>query len=189
MILQRTLTLSIIGLLGLSATAHAQPTPHGMGLIPSPQIQPALPMMVEQGMTEEATIAALPARVDLTRWAIEPGDQKEVNSCVGWAVGYTLAGWYANAYQQKTTKFAPMYVYSQINLGGSQYDGGAASASDALRLAIAQGIDTQPHYFQGAYDWKDKPTKDEYVNAGKYKPPYKSYTALFADFQAMADAS
>ena len=40
------------------------------------------------------------------------------NSCASWATAHTLAGWYAKFTGQKVTKFAPMYLYTQVNGGG-----------------------------------------------------------------------
>ncbi|ASW44609.1 C1 family peptidase [Xanthomonas hortorum pv. vitians] len=177
----RTLVLGIIaGLVGMSAASVASAATHGMGLKPSGMHQAAIPLSTDASISEATLVAALPARIDLSTWAIEPGDQKEINSCVGWAVAHTLTGWYAKAYAPATTKFAPMYVYSQINVGGPDEDNGAY-AEDAFRVAISQGIDTERHYTRGGYDWKTLPSKDERINAGKHKPVYGSYTNLFAD--------
>ncbi|WP_244171262.1 C1 family peptidase [Xanthomonas populi] len=113
---------------------------------------------------------------DLTAWAIEPGDQKETNSCASWATAHTLTGWYANAGKQKETRFAPMYLYSQVNDG---VDGGSTLAAP-LDIALAKGIDTAQHYSWGDYNWKNAPTNADHANAAKHRTPYQKYTMLYS---------
>jgi hypothetical protein len=115
-----------------------------------------------------------PASVDLRAWAVPPGDQGQVGSCVTWAIDYALLGWYSRYSSVIGQPFAPMYTYSQINGG---VDGGAIP-TDALRVAATQGSDTRVHYTQGDYDWSHQPTAAERANAAHFK--IKGYTTLFA---------
>ncbi|OAX55562.1 C1 family peptidase [Xanthomonas graminis] len=173
MALHRPITSSLFGLLALSAFALAHAQSHGMGLKPSATVQKVLPLFA----TDEERAEPLPQRVSLKQWAIEPGDQKKFGSCASWATAHTLAGWYAKFTGQKVTKFAPMYLYTQVNHGGDN-----GSTLDApLDVALAQGIDTERHYFQGSYDYLTPPTKEERENAAKYKQPYQ-YQVIYSDF-------
>ncbi len=118
-----------------------------------------------------------PASVDLRRWAVTPGDQGALGSCVTWAIDYAMLGWYANFSGRPGAPFAPMYTYSQI-------DGGVDRGSypgDALRIAKTQGNDTRADYTQGDYDFRTQPTAAEHTNAAKFK--IKGYETLFAGSQ------
>jgi hypothetical protein len=116
---------------------------------------------------------AAPASVDLRKWAVAPGNQGAVGSCVTWAIDYGMLGWWANYSGHAGKPFAPMYTYSQINGG---VDRGSSPIS-ALQVALTQGSDTRADYTQGDYDWSDQPTAAERANAAHYK--IKSYTTLF----------
>src|SRR5260370_946727 len=37
----------------------------------------------------------LPASVNLRQWAVTPGNQGPVGSCVAWAIDYAMLGWYS----------------------------------------------------------------------------------------------
>ncbi|WP_426683700.1 C1 family peptidase [Xanthomonas translucens pv. undulosa] len=172
MALHRPITSSLFGLLALSAFTLAHAQSHGMGLKPSATVQKVLPLFA----TDEERAEPLPQRVSLKQWAIEPGDQKQVGSCASWATAHTLAGWYAKFTGHKVTKFAPMYLYTQVN--GGEDNGSTLEAP--LDVALAQGIDTERHYFQGNYDYLTPPTQEEHANAAKYKQPFQ-YQVIFED--------
>ena len=114
-----------------------------------------------------------PASVDLRRWAVAPGNQGRLSSCVTWAIDYSMLGWYSRFSGRAGQPFAPMYTYSQIN-GGA--DGGSYPTS-ALYIAQTQGNDTRADYTQGDYDWKDQPTAAERANAAHFK--IARYETLF----------
>jgi len=114
-----------------------------------------------------------PASFDLRKYAVTPGNQGAVGSCVTWAIDYGMLGWYAKFSGHAGAPFAPMYTYSQIN-GGA--DNGSSPIS-ALQVALTQGSDTRADYTQGDYDWKSQPTAAEHANAAHYK--IKSFTTLF----------
>jgi hypothetical protein len=121
-----------------------------------------------------AALDADPARADLRAWAVPPGNQGQLGSCVTWAIDYAMLGWYSRYTGESGQPFAPMYTYSQINGG---VDGGAVPTA-ALQLAVDQGSDTRAHYTQGDYDWVHQPTAAEHANAAHYK--IKGYSTLFA---------
>ncbi|MDR2013735.1 MAG: hypothetical protein LBQ20_12060 [Rhodanobacter sp.] len=161
----------------ITQAAEITPPLHGMGLIPSPQhIEPPKYSRV-------ARAAALPAAVDLSQWAVQPGYQGQVGSCTAWAVSYSLMGWYAKRLNITQTAFAPMYVYSQTNVSYMyseypQYVSGVckggkdcgAYIDDALKLVADQGVDTKADYIpQGDFNWWDQPTAAQHANAANYK--------------------
>jgi hypothetical protein len=163
----------------VSAAPPAGPTSviagHGLGARPStlPGAMSATTSVRSAGVGTSA-LAALPARVDLTKWAMTPGNQGSVNSCVPWAIDYALLGWYSRYTGLVGAPFAPMYTYSQINGGG---DWGSEPAT-ALQLAVTQGNDTRADYSPGDTDWKTLPTKSQRTNAARFR--IKAFTVLFA---------
>jgi hypothetical protein len=121
-----------------------------------------------------AALDVLPVSVDLKQWAVTPGNQGAVSSCVTWAIDYGMLGWYSKYTGRAGQPFAPMYTYSQINGG---VDRGSYPTA-ALEIAKTQGSDTRAHYTQGDYDWHTLPTAAEKANAANFK--IKSYTTLFS---------
>ncbi|QBG90204.1 diffusible signal factor-reguated C1 family cysteine protease [Xanthomonas oryzae] len=166
----RSFALCLLATLSLTTTA-AQAAVHGMGLKPSSLMQPVTPLFGTESVSKP-----LPASVDLTQWAITPGDQGQVGSCASWATAHTLTGWYANANKQAQKRFAPMYLYSQINDGVDE----GSTMEAPMEVALAQGIDTEQHYSWGNYDWKHKPTAADRANAAKNPTPYSKYTVLYS---------
>ena len=130
-----------------------------------------------------AALDVLPASIDLKPWAVTPGNQGQVSSCVTWAIDYGMLGWYSRYSGRAGQPFAPMFTYSQINGG---VDAGSSPAA-ALDVAKTQGSDTRADYTQGDYDWRTKPTVAEKANAANYK--IKSYTTLFAGSGQAASAT
>jgi hypothetical protein len=111
--------------------------------------------------------AALPASVNLDRYAVTPGNQGGYQSCGGWAVGYGLMGWLWRRAGNPSQAFAPMYLYSQTHLNG---DGGSYSHTN-LDILRDQGIDTSAHYGErAAYnDWQTQPTAAQRANAARHR--------------------
>ncbi|MDH2444562.1 fibronectin type III domain-containing protein [Amnibacterium sp. CER49] len=155
---------------GIATPAVAAPLPsgaapsdaahHGTGAVLRPGTAPtaaARPMVQ----------TALPASVDLTAWAPPVGDQGVLGSCTSWAVGWTMAGWYARK-AGVALDFAPMYLYSQVHLAATS-DGGGQYTSDVYRVAAEQGIDLADDYLQGAYDFQHGPTAAERASASRYR--------------------
>jgi len=118
------------------------------------------------------SMASLPASVDLSQYNPPVGNQGGVNSCVAWATGYYLRGWYAkrDGYYPTggsggTGSFAPMYTYAQIVKGSNS----GTSFPDNLQIQQNQGIDIRADYAQGDYDYSTQPTTVEQANASRYK--------------------
>lgn len=56
---------------------------HGLGAVrPTKVVVPRVAML-----------ETLPASADLRQWAVTPGDQGQVGSCVTWAIDYAMLGW------------------------------------------------------------------------------------------------
>lgn len=165
-----------VAAMGTGAASAAPATPaaatiaaHGLGARPPSAATSA-------GVSARAVsnaMVAVPASVDLRRWAVTPGDQGALNSCVPWAVDYGMLGWYSRFSGLAGQPFAPMYTYSQIN-GGGDY---GSSATAALQVAVDQGNDTRAHYPQGDSNWSTVPTAAERVNAARYK--IKGFSTIF----------
>lgn len=170
------------GSLRAGSTVSAMVTSHGLGLLASP---------VHQSPRVSAAIKAhtvvLPATVNLTGSMPPAGNQGSLNSCVSWAVGYTLYGYYVRAEHLSGGDHAPMYLYSQVKLpGGGSYFVGYAGVAGNLDTARSQGVDTESDYPQGYYDDSDLPTPAERAHASRYE--IDSYQTLF-DGAGQADAS
>ena len=115
------LSISVIALnLSPLARADIDPgAPHPLGALPPTTTVPA-------PIPAAGASATLPESVDLTAWAVPVGDQGYIGSCVAWTIAHAMLGWYANREGVQPTLFAPMYMYSQINVGKDQgYDGGS----------------------------------------------------------------
>ncbi|GAA0602937.1 C1 family peptidase [Kutzneria viridogrisea] len=110
-------------------------------------------------------IGAAPASADLSQYALSPGDQGQVGSCVTWATGYTGYGILMNEQNIDGGPMAPMFIYSQIAKGNDQ----GTYASVALPMEQKQGIDTKSDYTQGDFDYTTQPTQAERENAAHYK--------------------
>ncbi|WP_412538843.1 C1 family peptidase [Longispora sp. K20-0274] len=111
------------------------------------------------------TLAAAPASYSLKQYAMAPGDQGQVGSCVAWATGYTGIGLLANEQGKTGQPFAPMFIYAQIAKGNDQ----GTWASVALPMERDQGIDTKAHYWQGSFDYTTQPDAAERANALQYR--------------------
>jgi hypothetical protein len=132
---------------------------HALGFVPNP----AAPRVAQV-----SPFVALPATVDLSQYVPPVGDQEGVSSCVSWATGYYLRGWYAkrDGYYPaggggNTGSYAPMYLYSQLAHGRNV----GTYFNDNLNILQGQGIDTRADYTQGDYDYTDLPTAGETANA------------------------
>lgn len=152
------LLIALLAALAVAPRVAADPPLHGLGAVVSGTASVAPARLLD-------TSAPLPAAVDLSADAPPPGDQGSVNSCVSWATGYTLLGWYAHHYNLLGAPYAPMFVYSQVANGqnvGTSFEGN-------LAIEQAQGIDTQADYTQGDDDYTDPPTPAEVANALSYR--------------------
>lgn len=106
-----------------------------------------------------------PSSYSLQQYAISPGDQGQVGSCVTWATGYTGYGVLMNEQGISGGPMAPMFIYAQIAQGNDQ----GTYASVALPMEQEQGIDTKSDYWQGDFDYTTQPDANERANAAHYK--------------------
>ncbi|MEU4089748.1 C1 family peptidase [Streptomyces aureus] len=125
---------------------------------------------------------AAPASADLTAYALSPGNQGPVGSCVTWATGYSGYGVLMNEQGIGGSPMAPMFVYSQIARGNDQ----GTYAGVALPMEQSQGIDTKSHYWQGDFDYTTQPDADERANAARYR--LSGFTELPVSGQAARSA-
>ncbi|WP_030809012.1 C1 family peptidase [Streptomyces sp. NRRL S-337] len=116
-----------------------------------------------------------PESADLSKYALSPGDQGRVGSCVTWATGYSGYGILMNEQGVKGTPMAPMYIYSQIAQGSDH----GTTGPTALSMEQDQGIDTKDDYWQGDFDYTTQPDDNERANAAHYK--LSGYTELPTD--------
>ena len=107
----------------------------------------------------------LPDSYSLTNYALTPGNQGQVNSCVSWAVGHTSMGLLENEQGISGGPNAPMYIYSQLVNGRNV----GTYPEDNLNIAQQQGVDSESDYTQGDTDYTDPPTDAETQNAANWK--------------------
>lgn len=152
-----------------AAALHANGMPSGnihglnaLGYLPSAAASADAPAPSVAGP------ASLPGSVDLSQYNPPVGNQNPLNSCVSWAVGYYLRGWYAkrDGYYPAggpdgNGSYAPMYLYSQLVHGQNV----GTYIHDNFNIMQQQGIDTRADYTQGDYDNVDLPTSAETANA------------------------
>lgn len=158
---------------------------HGMGYVKNPN-GVRVPVRTS---TKAQSSTPLPTSVDLTAWAVPVGNQGSVGSCVSWTIAYEMLGWYANfqhapAAAPTPKSFAPMYMHSQIHLGGVNSDGGTWPQL-GFDLLVNQGNDSRLHYTHGDYDWATKPTTDERTNAANFK--ITGYTQIYDGLGSAGD--
>jgi hypothetical protein len=185
--LLRALTpMASLGVLLLPALGWAQSSGvplllHGMGALP-PQETVAPPSYPAFGAP------LVPASVDLRQWAAPVGDQGMTNGCVAWTIAHSMMGWYARRLNMAQTSFAPMYMYSQINIysmypaqrGSCPEADCGARVVDGFNLAYTQGVDTKADYFQGNSNWQTPPTAAQRANAANYRFGDRLPQPLFA---------
>lgn len=169
-VLVAALTISSFLAVG-SANVSAAPAVavRGFGAkLPTRTITPKAPPAIRPGFAQS---------VDLTSWAPPAGDQGQVSSCVGWAVGYALMGWWARHDGRASISFSPNYVYNQINGG---VDGGS-QVFDAFDLITVQGDIRLIDFANGVTsNWTLQPTNTQKLAAAKWR--MKTPAQIFANF-------
>ncbi|MDQ1530733.1 MAG: hypothetical protein QOE37_838, partial [Microbacteriaceae bacterium] len=170
--------LIVVGVLAGAVSPAVAQTPagspaHGSGALTAPAVE-------RPAIRARTAATPLPAAVDLTQWAPAVGDQGPLGSCTSWAIGYTMAGWYANRLN-RPTDFAPMFLYSQVHQSTAP-DGGGQYTADVYRVAAAQGIAPRASYPQGDFDFRTKPTAAEVAAAAPYRlaPQITLYSGISA---------
>ena len=68
----------------------------------------ALPVTHTVTSSPLAGASALPPAIDLSGSAVPSGNQGQHSSCVAWAIGYHMMGWYMNRAGRSGPPFAPM---------------------------------------------------------------------------------
>lgn len=109
--------------------------------------------------------AALPPAVDLSAFAVPPGDQGQHSSCASWATAYTIGGWESNYTHHAGAPFEPMFVYNQVNFGedaGSYFD-------DNFAVLSNQGDMEAADWTHPVDDYLSQPTSDERADASLHK--------------------
>ncbi|MBS2533906.1 C1 family peptidase [Catenulispora sp. NF23] len=119
-----------------------------------------------RGLRAAAGLSAdAPDSASLQQYALSPGDQGQVGSCVTWATGYSSYGILMNEQGITGDPMAPMYIYAQIAQGNDQ----GTTGDVALGMEQQQGIDTKADYYQGDFDYTTQPDANEIANAAHYK--------------------
>lgn len=175
-----TLPLIALALTVPSGSADASTHRHGLGLnlAQSRAHQHAARTSRVTGHPMSVMHAgSLPSSYSLKRYALSPGDQGQVGSCVTWATGYSAYGILMKEQGIKGAPMAPMYIYSQIARGVDQ----GTYAPVALAMEAEQGIDTRADYRQGDFDFTTQPDRHEKANAAHYK------ISGFTDLTAASD--
>jgi C1A family cysteine protease len=113
----------------------------------------------------DAVPADAPASASLQQYALSPGDQGQVGSCVTWATGYSAYGILMNEQGISGDPMAPMFIYAQIAQGNDN----GTTGDVALGMEQQQGIDTKADYHQGDFDYTTQPDANERANAAHYK--------------------
>jgi C1A family cysteine protease len=136
---------------------------HGLGLRAGesglPASHSALPVRSRKAAQ------AVPDSYSLASYALPPGDQGQVGSCVAWATLYSGYGILMKQQGITGSPMAPMYAYAQISKGSDRGTWAAA----VLKIAKSQGTDTKADYWQGDFDYTTQPTDAERTNAASYK--------------------
>lgn len=124
---------------------------------------------VSTGKATEYNMAAVPASYSLKKYALKPGDQGQVGSCVTWATGYSGYGILMNEAGISGAPMAPMFIYSQIVKENNNGEDSGTYAGIALPMEKSRGIDTQSDYTQGTTNYKTLPTAAQKKKALNYK--------------------
>lgn len=162
-------TLAVVATAAPAATAatpaRAATTPHfAGGYLPSDKVVTAATQLRKAGVH---AADSRPDSVDLRANAPAVGDQGQVGSCVAWAIGYSIMGYYAKVSGGTGAPYAPLYLYLRA-LNGKPVTRGLIP-EEGLTVATQAGVDTQSDYFQGTTDYAIKPTDAEIANAKNYR--------------------
>ena len=163
---------------------------HALGGIPSSARISALTGLDDLASAAQAAggdvrvEATLPAAVDLTGFAVPPGNQGQYGACGSFTTAYTIGGWLSNYTHHSGAPFDPMYVYNQLN-GGSASRGTTFAGN--FGILESQG-DVEAAYWTHPFtDYRSKPNAAELANAGLHK--LTAHTTLFSGPDQGATAS
>ena len=129
-----------------------------------------------------AKVGTLPSSVDLSAHLPPVGDQKSMNSCVTWALGYYLKsyqewqeyGWDLTVPEHQ---FSPRFIYNQINNG---VDGGSSQYS-AVRVLLEQGCVTLAEMPEPSTDYTTLPDSAAFDKAINYRSSSAYYIDCSSD--------
>ncbi|GAA1892685.1 C1 family peptidase [Streptantibioticus ferralitis] len=169
--------------------------PFGLGAVPSksawrqsmlrqsvePRLEATAPRPTIDATKPKKKRQALPASVDLTKYAATPGDQGQVGACVAWSIDYSAYSILEHEQGISGGPQAPMYTYSQIVQGQNV----GTSPEQHFQIATTQGVDSKSDYSQGDFDYTTQPTANEIANAAKWK--LSGYTPLHTGNQIKND--
>ncbi|AHH96639.1 C1 family peptidase [Kutzneria viridogrisea] len=149
-------------LVALAPTASAAPAPlHGMGAKTGHSHSHRTAPAAAPARAAALAAASAPASWTLADYALTPGDQGQVNSCVSWAIAHSAMGLLENEQGITGGPNAPMYSYAQLVRGQNV----GTWPEDTLDIAYNQGIDSESDYWQGDYDYTTQPTRAQRANA------------------------
>src|SRR5438105_12704470 len=106
--------LSVVGTAGTANAAQDQQRPHlthGLGLnVAALRAAEARHAEVRHSAAQpvHARLGAAPGSYDLSPYALSPGDQGQVGSCVAWATGYSAIGLLMTEQNINGAPMAPM---------------------------------------------------------------------------------
>lgn len=156
------------GSLIFGSLASAQPL-RPLGLLRGPDTS------VPRARLLASATASLPPQVDLSAELPPPGNQGNLGSCVGFAVGYAYKSFQERrdqGWQYDTTAhvFSPAYIFNQIHTG-TDPSGGGSFFEDAFRLLQNQGCATLSvmPYDGSDYGYTTQPTALMTESAAQYK--------------------
>ena len=114
---------------------------------------------------------------DLRQWTETPGNQGGLGSCVSWAIGYGMAGWWANKKGKVVASdwFNPMSVYS-VTRTGAEPPGGSFPA-DAMTRVRDVGVTKASDYSVNEFNYSHTPTAGEVAAGSPFR--FTSFRVLF----------
>jgi len=161
--------------------AHAEPLPYTLGaVVPTERVTAAagLGQLAAAAAADGAGTAEVttpPSEVDLTEFAVPPGNQGAHGACASFTTAYTLGGWLGNYTGHEGAPFSAMSVYNQVN-GGSDTRGTTFAAN--FRVLETLGAVEEAYWTKPFSDFRGQPTAAEKTNAALHT--ITSHTLLFA---------
>ena len=164
------IALAVVGTVGAMAAPIAVAASPAHPLLSKTQHRAngALPSQHRAAHRDALAVRATPhapASASLAQYAVTPGDQGQVGSCVSWAIDYTAMSILENEQGISGHPQAPMYTYAQLARGNDQ----GSTPSDTFDILTSQGVDTMDHYWQGNFDYTTQPDSSEQSNAANWK--------------------
>jgi C1A family cysteine protease len=158
------IALAVAGAVGAMVTpiataAPAHPLHRANGALPSQH------RVQHRDALAFRSVPNTPTSASLAQYAVTPGDQGQVGSCVSWAIDYSAMSILENEQGITGHPQAPMYTYAQLARGNDQ----GSTPSDTFDILTSQGVDTMDDYWQGNFDYTTQPDSNERANAANWK--------------------